>query len=503
MNGRGLSNLKYYVVATVLVATATASVFLADAQALAFGALFMVLLCLGVVLKPLPFLGFFLVVWAPTLFLTMDLVLGQWGTVELRLSRIWGGAFTAACFVRLVLRLVSRQGLPGISKPLRWYFVFAFYLLMPLVLSPNIVMGANDLIRFASGTAVMLLIWAEVETEEDLRLVHRCLIVGTYICALVTVYHWMEGSEELSEMSKGMRFVRTSGGLGQANLSGLLAVVGFVSVVPLMYRATSARQRASILVLSAPYFLAVAVTVSRTALIELVIFVGLLVSFDKQIVRKVSHKALLLFVSISFLVSALYLKGFDQVAHRLEDVPGVGDTGLTQDRTGSGRILIWRGYLRAYASGSPQVLLFGHGIGSSLEIIPQYIGVALGAHNEYIHILFEYGIVGLFLYMGFIITLIRQCYLIYRARDGLALSPESRSFVGIFLWFFLSYSLSEEIFGWGINQLGTRIYVLAFVGMTLASMRQQSATAPVSETSAVAGNAVHLEPAMRHSQSRS
>jgi O-antigen ligase len=480
--------------ACAAAAALTLAIFSTDSPQAGLGVFALAVLCLGVVAKPLPFIGVFLCAWGSTLFLTQDLAFGTIGTVELRLSRIVGGAFTIACILRLGLRLVSRDPLPALPIPLRWYGMFVLFLAIPLAMSSDLVVGFNDLIRFACGSALMFLVWAEVKSEHDFKLIHRALLIGTYLGALVTVFHWVEGTEELSLVSKGMRFVRTSGGLGQANVSALLAVCGFAILTAYVYRARTPRGRLIWLLSSAPYFMAIAVTVSRTAMIEIVVFTVLLVFFDRQVVPKVSHKTVLMGGSILFLATALYIKGFDQVAHRLEDVPVFGEAQVMHDKTGSGRIMIWRGYIRGFLDGGAGKMLVGHGVGSSLGEISTYIGVSLGAHNEYLHVLFEFGIVGLVLYMGFVIALIRMCIRTHQGRDQISVTPDTRSFVSVFLWFFLAYSVSEEFFGWGMNQLGTRIYVLTLVGLTLAAIRIGSIPPPKPIEHAGSGTMGDLDP---------
>lgn len=81
---------------------------------------------------------------------------------------------------------------------------------------------------------------------------------------------------------------------------------------------------------------------------------------------------------------------------------------------GTGRFMIWEMFLQAYISLQIPQLIFGYGLDSSRLLIGNYISSDLAiydnAHNEYIQYLVTSGIVGLLIYLGIFVSLIKRLY---------------------------------------------------------------------------------------------
>lgn len=78
---------------------------------------------------------------------------------------------------------------------------------------------------------------------------------------------------------------------------------------------------------------------------------------------------------------------------------------------GNGRVKIWCNIFTVFISKHP---IIGYGIGGFRSLYPHYqrgLGanyITLQAHSEYVQCLFEFGIIGLFLVVGFICNILRQ-----------------------------------------------------------------------------------------------
>jgi hypothetical protein len=98
---------------------------------------------------------------------------------------------------------------------------------------------------------------------------------------------------------------------------------------------------------------------------------------------------------VSMVLCGIYVSTLD-LDSMMTSVTGDFESG------GSGRLQIYSKVLSILASESnPIYIIFGHGTNS----IPKYIGI--GGHNDFLEVIFCYGMVGLILYLGLWVTLIK------------------------------------------------------------------------------------------------
>lgn len=103
-------------------------------------------------------------------------------------------------------------------------------------------------------------------------------------------------------------------------------------------------------------------------------------------------RALLVVVGVALLVgAALLLPGGQNVVERFE--------GERVESAGS-RTPIWAAAWNGYADGDVRQLLVGQGFNSSRVHVQRHLGTVTSTHNAYLQVLFEFGIVGLLLFLG-------------------------------------------------------------------------------------------------------
>ena len=102
--------------------------------------------------------------------------------------------------------------------------------------------------------------------------------------------------------------------------------------------------------------------------------------------RRVWNLALLLLI----VSSGLLLPGGQGILKRFED---------PSTETGGGRVLIWETVLEATQASTPPQLLFGHGMTSSAQLIRSRFTYLSSTHNSYLLMFYDYGLVGLFLFL--------------------------------------------------------------------------------------------------------
>jgi len=413
--------------------------------------------------RPVLVIETYLIIWAPSIFVLMERNVGVLGNVEMRFTRVLGGAIAvilAGCFVRALVRK-SRVPIPG---AVLFYGAFVVFYLASLLWSPDVGDGASDALRVVTSALVFAVLCIEVRTSRDVEAVHRALTIGLWTAAVITSYLWLNGGAEFVANEAGHRYGRTMGASGDPNSSGLLAVIGFASYILYLHRSIGRRRIILWALGVVPFVVAIACTLSRTAILEMAVFLTIFLLVDRSVALGWSWKVVIVGFVLAALGASLYAKGLDQIERRLADVPGVSK--VQADRAGSGRFFIWRGYLHEIENGSVADTLSGRGAGASVVLSGRFLGVTFGPHNEYLYVLYELGVIGMALFLAFNIACLRRLYGMMRRGPADTRMMGSAAFALV-----VAYLLTDEVFGWGIPLLGSRLYLLGFLGMALSAAR--------------------------------
>ena len=134
------------------------------------------------------------------------------------------------------------------------------------------------------------------------------------------------------------------------------------------------------------------------------------------------------FIVMNILVSQFHLNIFDRL------------TNMGMDE-GSGRITIWTTVYNAYKEGSLTDKIMGHGYGAVSNL--HVGGRSIFAHNDYLEILYDYGIVGICFIISWIIYLIKVFVRLYKKKSSLLPGYAFAMIIFIFLTM-LSYLLFQS-----------------------------------------------------------
>ena len=199
------------------------------------------------------------------------------------------------------------------------------------------------------------------------------------------------------------------------------------------------------------------ITLKRTALIAIVLslFVYLFVRFKNRDERKLrlvlyGIAALIVFV-IAYQLAVKYT-GNDILTKLLD----------TQEDGGSNRNIIYQAVIDQFSSISTSQKLFGvgyNGVRYSYNIISA--GTIVSAHNDFLEVLCDYGVIGLFLYILIIIKQIKAYVYLKRIESDLA--PAMAASIVLFfilsmfshLLLYTSYFMNILVF-WGLIECYTR-----------------------------------------------
>lgn len=101
--------------------------------------------------------------------------------------------------------------------------------------------------------------------------------------------------------------------------------------------------------------------------------------------------------------------------------------------SGGSRIPIWNAVIESYTSGNIGQLVLGHGFDSSKALVRQETGTLTSTHNAYLQILYEFGVVGFFLFLA-----------LHAAAIGFSWSTDSGLGLAVYglSWFLLGVNLT-------------------------------------------------------------
>lgn len=121
--------------------------------------------------------------------------------------------------------------------------------------------------------------------------------------------------------------------------------------------------------------------------------IALAVAVAMIMVHAVSRDArkLLFVVALALMVGGgLLLPGGQSLGQRLES---------EEVETGGSRLPIWTTALESFSTGGVRETLIGHGFDSSKAVVQQRFGGLTSVHNAYLQVLYEFGVVGLTLFL--------------------------------------------------------------------------------------------------------
>lgn len=141
----------------------------------------------------------------------------------------------------------------------------------------------------------------------------------------------------------------------------------------------------------------VLIAAKRGAIVCLLVSVLLAYFFSRGEGRRLTFTSFLygIFGIVGFAILFFYLNEYIQ--------PAVERMFTITEDGGSGRNNLYRRYWEGYLDSSTFYLIFGHGLYAG----PKYLNISFLAHNDWLEILFDYGFLGVMLYLNVFVQLFR------------------------------------------------------------------------------------------------
>jgi len=168
--------------------------------------------------------------------------------------------------------------------------------------------------------------------------------------------------------------------------------------------------------------------------------------FDRRAIRRVGLQlaAVLVVITVSVAVTNLEL-----VASRLEQ-----STSTDMDQLSSGRTAIWRATILVQAE-NPYTFFYGNGLNSH-----EKSGIWKSAHNTYLLILYELGLVGLIMFLILLFSIIRQVRTLVKRTEGkerILMSGVAFGFFGVIVAIIFLDLYSPWFYVWSFLGMSLRI----------------------------------------------
>lgn len=322
------------------------------------------------------------------------------------------------CFV--YLKSISFQGFR--RWILAWLIIASFNVL--LLMSSNKIV---NMIRVNMWTTSFFSAYLLAKTTPKTTDSIIKLFIVVYIISFI--FFWMGKIYQQDNVKRG---VETSTN----------AVYCLVTLVPILM--LSKNNKLKLLLLFATLTCAVFSNKRGATLIMALILIPTLNDTFSDMKSKIWRISSIVVIGIFVIIGFIYI-GNEYVGGRL-----VERFSATSETGGAGRLFIWEYVINQYISSSLFEQLFGHGHrGVAL------LGIQTAAHNDFLEVLFDYGVVGLFFYLGIHLFLIKKTRWLRKTKNMLYLP-----YLTMYLIFFIMSMVSILIV-----QQRYLIYMAVFWGM--------------------------------------
>lgn len=374
------------------------------------------------------------------------------GLLRLNIGTIVGGCvFVAVVFYFLVRKRALLKY--GFVLPAT---LFLFLNAIGVVLSDNLLVAAIDWFRICSWIVMLVWVVTVFETEKKIeRLINACIFAAA-ISVIVILVQNVTGA---AHYQYGQQVAQRFGWFGGANSAGFVLLGAFPFV---LFRAFRVKGIKRMLYVGFIMTIAMAVffTYFRTNWVVFILQIILVLLFKRKQVKTTFSILVLVLPAIVFVISTNRYA----IETRIDDFYYLEEENPTvYRRVGSGRFGIWTDNINAFARAPIFTKMIGRGMGGSASITGGFDG-----HNDFIDILSNNGLIGLFVYLWFLFTFFKTGRLLNKT----ASSAFHRDIAFLFWIVFISW-LARAVFTGTVFNPNGMWYIAAAFGITCVASRIQ------------------------------
>lgn len=365
--------------------------------------------------------------------------------------------------------------------------LFSIFITLNLVfLSPDQWSGLRQWLRLMGWISLFFMVAVHVQERNDIRKFINIAAIGLVLPLLGAIWSLVTGQRTGLWLARDYGVYEIQGWYPPAHTLAKILFALFPYVIFLAL--VSNTRKVLYLILGGCVFVAIFYTYARTA------WVGLFVFFAAFLIlgiirRKKKYIYLTLFSLV--LASILFSVNIESVVQRNPDFLSPGflkGSFVTKylfnepavlkkpaafngwyggrryaksiSEMGSGRVGVWETLLKNWSNASLKDKLLGQGIYS----VPGILNEGYGAHNDYIDLLVETGLLGLTLYLWFLIVVFKRLLLFLRkSMDEYYKSLACCSIALFFSFIFMS------MFEAHIYAQSSQLYIVGFIGIAIGA----------------------------------
>jgi len=373
---------------------------------------------------------------------------------------------TILFFIWVKNKIKNKQFLISIEKNIFLAILF-FVLVLNLSLfkNKNLWIAIDDYFIFLSYCTLLIIILDSIINKKDIFKIYYLVFIVSFLLSFYTILHYYGVDPYLNEYN----FVVST--IGQKNWISNYISMSFLLLFCFFIQETKKNIKIAFFLIIVILYITLMISQSRSCWISLIstLFIGIFCVYNfnlKYIFYK--NKKWLIFLLITFIIVTWIFSTDNFINQNNTNVyRRTVSTFDEEDHSINARVLIWKTSLNMIKD-KP---FFGHGIGyfkkkyldyqarflsDNQEYVKYYIN-AKEAHNEYIQIAVELGIIGLLIFLFFLykIALLFIKYLKDEkdSRDRIIILGSLMSFI-----FFLIHSLF--IFPLHVPALGTTFFII-------------------------------------------
>lgn len=313
---------------------------------------------------------------------------------------------------------------------------------------------------------LVLIIPFVVNNEFDKKRVIEFFIASSIIPLAVGGLQFLTNSSPIETYLDGRMVIRITGGFTHSNhFAYYISMVGIVLFTQLL-----SNERASFYKSKTILFIVIGLelflTYSRTALI-MYIFVMIFILFFKKMDKMVflfpvALMLLILFVNFGSNSSSLIEDRFSGILDIFSSGSYIQDAVNNNYSDSFGwRIYLWSKVLALLVDNN---LVFGFGLQNFNFVANQAIGIYIDAHNTFVKVLVEMGIVGFLAFVGFVIQMFVVYFKSKKGNLNLHISSSIYVYFYIILVSFVDPVFSHNVIGF---------YIWLFVGIQGALLQKK------------------------------
>lgn len=361
------------------------------------------------------------------------------------------GVFSVLFIVFLIFLFFKYRKFELAPSNIRFYYIFLFVSLLSVINSVNVTESIMYFIRFVSLLAIYLLIYNIVQRENDALRVIKCVIYSSIIPIIFGFYQY---TAESGMIVQG--FDRLNSTFVHPNMYAFYLVIIFFSIMYLYYLEKNMNGKSDLIfkiLLSVLVLIQLMHTYTRGAWIGIMVGLFIVAFFIKKARKWI------------FISSIVFIVVFSpQIINRMIDL--INPPTKNYMSTWDFRLEHWNALLKGAFIHKP---LLGYGLGQSIFAAKKYSHFLQVAHNDYLRVLIEIGIIGL---IPFLLFLTQNLWSLYKKIKNKIYLELNTILLGLFIALLVSSFADNLIYSISVVSY---LFVMLAVGHKLNFLNSNNA----------------------------